>query len=461
MIGNYLFGQHIVSIIKIYPVTLTTIATILGVYFLYLIITEISLFPNIKSFSPLVKYIRLVGKAYINFRFSITIFVLFVSIIYFLSGYPAHRYFANDISEIGSPLLLFGMLLNTISMVDLFYFIFLIPPNEIRKFGIHYYENILLAIALILFSDGTASAFIAFVSFFASIMPRIFNRLIFFDKKQKLLIHIIRFFSLCIFFAVIFISSWVYGEAVKSASSGDVNKFMQSIAGINKGKAFSDSFPSQEGTIDNKEGNDKKEKAQSFLYYSKNYFYYLIERSSIYYYSFLVTMKDKNHLTTAPLLLPLKNFLFRLDYLFFGKLLGFQKPEISSICRLNFLEVTNFDISKKTGAAPGLLASFNYIFPLPLSIVLCALYLSFISKIFTNLLRNQFKEISGLGIILFYFYLQHFFQSPFDFLIILDSAVLYVLLIFFLSMGGREQNFEKNEVNNLEKNGFIMDKTFI
>ena len=140
---------------------------------------------------------------------------------------------------------------------------------------------------------------------------------------------------------------------------------------------------------------------------------------------------------------PLQTLLFRVDYLLGGPF-EIVKPEVGSIAQLNYRLLTAGVLRIREGSAPGLIASFNYVLAFPLNIVCCALYLRWLSNRVEALLSGQrHRRLSLLGVLLLITFLQVFFQSPFDFLMLIDDAVIYMVLLVGLSVAQREVRAER------------------
>lgn len=402
LLGNFLFQEHIYSSYTIYPLNAYGLSQILSVYLLYLVFSKIN-FPPI--YFPFFKIVSWIGKTYLRFRFIFAgLFCIFaLANLYFGFALHAYRYTSLSISERDSPLLLLGILTNSIITADLLYSMF-IRQKETIFFTKRYFENIFLSFILIITSHGTASAFLALFSLLYSFFPSIFEKFIFKKKEKWNLLSLIKSLFPFGMLAVILTVSWFYGESIKRSSVKEVESFYSY-------------FPEH--------GLDKQ--------FFENYFYYLIERFSIYYYSFTMTVESTtkvlHNVSIENIFFPLKTFLFRLDYLL-GGVFGMTKPEVTSICHLNYQILVNGPAGLKEGSCPGLLGSFNYIFNFPLNILFCSFYLSWVSKILDILLiRHKTSILSGFGSILFLFYIQAFFASPIDLLILLDSYILELLIV--------------------------------
>jgi hypothetical protein len=210
--------------------------------------------------------------------------------------------------------------------------------------------------------------------------------------------------------AVIFPIAWFSGETIKASSTGDVT-LVAAAASV----------------------ADRVRSDDRFL---ENYLYYFISSISSYYYSFLFTVEaPRNELryeSVSPLLLPIETFMFRLDYLL-GGLYEVERPAVGSLSQWNYVVMTSDEQSSRVGTSPGVLASFIYVFGFPLNVLLCAVYLHWVSKA-TNLLvaRHRSAVFSECGVLLFLLFVYDVFQSPFDILIVFDNSVLYRLLLIGL-----------------------------
>lgn len=480
IIGNIIFKEEIISSYKLYPLTYIALISIFSIYFLYLAISRaFSLsdsYINLSYLHSITKILNVLGTKYLNHRFSIAWGMTLFSLLYFFHGFSSYRYGTTSLSEINSPMLFACILMESVITFDLFYFFFLRHTQNIDISKKTYFSNILFASSLILLANGTGSAFIAFILFFASIAPKKFNIIIF--KEANLAFHkrLLYLMLHTIIFVFIIILAWNHGEAIKNVSlTKNPLVILKSSIGFWQGKAFKDNFSENiknnhaqnEQTAQNTNSqntqsapeihntpNSNSQNIQlikenlshlsNFLLYLKSFSYYFIERSSIYYYSFLYTVNENINLQGSPIIYPFNNMLFRMDYLFFRGMLGFKRPDPGSICSLNYQLLSKVIVPNK-GSAPGLLASFNYVFTFPFNFIFCIFYLVILSSLIDRLFSKTSNKISFFGILIIFLLFEIFFQSPFDILIIFDSTMLQLLLIIGLILACGQQNIKFNQ----------------
>ena len=141
-----------------------------------------------------------------------------------------------------------------------------------------------------------------------------------------------------------------------------------------------------------------------------------------------------------PLSYPLSSIEYRI-----GQLLGLnvQRPEIQSISRLNFI-ANSFKISESEGTSPGFFASFLYIMPLPFGILAAMIYIRWIISVI-----DRFFDLPGFKLSLFgsFFVLLQFlfaYQSPPDFLILLDNTVISIFLVWLFARFGENARLQQS-----------------
>ena len=123
-----------------------------------------------------------------------------------------------------------------------------------------------------------------------------------------------------------------------------------------------------------------------------------------------------------------------------GSPLAIPDPEFSAVGRLNYEIMTEEPLPDDTqGTSPGILAASNYVSPIPLAILFSTIYLSLFSAMIDRLVRGgNGQRITNLGIVLLLLYLNGFFQSPIDLLLVFDNLVISVLLILAISLSGEQ-----------------------
>lgn len=416
MAGNALLGDSLRSSYDILPLTPGSVAVLGAVYVLFLALSWYNVPVLPQTDLPLVTGVaRRVGEVYRRWRLPIAAAALILAVAYASAGFSRYRYLSEGISETGSLLLLLMNAMNMIITADLLHALFMEHGAELRILSSRYVENNLLALTLLITATGTASMFLALTALAYSLMPRAFRRLTFvrrghWDVKRAALTAVS-----AVTLPVVFFAAWLSGEAIKVSSHG-LAAFDKSVI-LTAGQQVLDRLAGGAG-------------------FARGYVLYLVERLSVYYYSFLLTAsrswEELQHGATSVLSFPLKTFLFRLDYLL-GSPLGAARPETGSIMVLNYQFLTVGPVSLREGSSPGLVASFNYVFPFPLNVVFCALFLRWVARAITvTVEKSKDETLSVVGALLLLAFVQSVFQSPFDLLMVFDEGVIYVLVLFCL-----------------------------
>lgn len=395
MIGNVLFHDSIVTIYKIFPLTLYSIMLPVAVYVVFLVLStsRIRFLPKVPI--PLLRSIvTRVGRMYQRLRLPFALTAVLLAMEYFSVGLNSYRYSYQGISQVNSWRLILVIILNVVISVDLFYCMFLRPKGVVKIFTRRYLENILLSLTLVLTANGTVSMFMAMTACFYSVSPKMFGRLIFFPKHWTSSRKLMRSVVLGMAILLIFPIAWLSGEAIKVSSSGHIDA-------LKAGVDLAEGFIADEDFV-------------------KEYFHYLVASLSSHYYSLLFTAASSRDVlsygTASPIVLPIDTLFFRADYLL-GGLYQVSRPEVGSLSRLNYVLLTAEEITPRQGTSPGLIASFNYVFIFPLNVLFCSFYLRWVARIIDVLFRQRHSEaLSGFGILLLLVFLQGVFQSPFDFL---------------------------------------------
>lgn len=412
MLGNFLFHDDIVSIYKICPLSFFSVFFILGIFACYLVLEKVKVGRLFRPNGIVYFVCKSIGRIYIKNRMH---FALFSIVIAFLSlgyGLSSYRYQTMGISQQSHvALILLSMLCINILMFDALASIFFHVGVNSKLSLNKRMQNIVVCVALLLLSNGVVTLFMGLFFCFYCFFPRIFFAIFFIDPSKIHIRYLIgRFFGWVFFSFLVFcvlMSAWLVGNAIKASSSGTtIYQSYQTKA---------------EGLIIN----------ANFL---ENYLYYLIETTSSSYYSYLLTLSGSDSMTDTgffyTLSYPLNTLLFRVDY-FLGGFFSVPKPQVSSVSHLNYFILVIKPRSVREGTSPGLIASFNYVFPFPLSGFFCALYMSFLSRILNVLLPSpQKKIISWCGVFIAVRFLLFLFQSPFDFITIFDDGFISLLMLY-------------------------------
>lgn len=412
MIGNSLFPDDIVSSYQIFPVGPTAVWTLATTFLLFLGLSSFRapMFPTL-SFPVLSNWIFRIGRAYRRYRLPFAVASVGVAIVYMSSGLSRYRYVAESISETGSPLMLGTNVLNLVLTADVFHSMFLERNTGRRPESRLFLENNLVVLALALTANGTVTMFLALAAAMRTLLPATFERLMFRRGRESRLRSALKGSLAVTAVGVVFMGAWFGGETIK-ASSGT-------------GVAFDLSVFLTSGTRVASRITDTAEFGRWFVFY-------LIERQSIYYYSFLHTCAlswtDLQHAFGPVLLVPFKTLAFRLDYLT-GGVMGIERPEISSVNVLNYRLLSAGPLNLREGSSPGLIAAFQYIFPLPLAVVFCALYLRWLAGAIDRTV-GRYRDLSIVGLLLLLAYTLGLFQSPFDLFIVFDEGTVFAALLF-------------------------------
>lgn len=161
----------------------------------------------------------------------------------------------------------------------------------------------------------------------------------------------------------------------------------------------------------------------------------MLEGTASHYYSTLqffdgfAQMRLESH--DAPISYPINAFRYRLDVLL-GEPAP-DRPPIQSISRLNFV-VLSERLSPTEGTSPGAVASFAYLMPVPIAMVVALAYLVLVSTLLNQLFRSESRKISLFGGIAIMIQVQVLFQSPLDFALIIDNGSVFLLTFALLSL---------------------------
>ena len=172
----------------------------------------------------------------------------------------------------------------------------------------------------------------------------------------------------------------------------------------------------------------------------KLFFLYLIESFSSHYHSMnysLANYPDFNPNIFLNLIkIPLESFWYRMNLIFgnAGELSGVGRPFVSGLSQFNFFQLTGNYQDLRQGTSPGLISSSIFLFGKNFGFFLSISYFLFLSRIIDHLMitskDNHYSLIGTFLMLLIFIFL---FQSPIDFLNIVDNGSILFLLIFALS----------------------------
>jgi hypothetical protein len=170
--------------------------------------------------------------------------------------------------------------------------------------------------------------------------------------------------------------------------------------------------------------------------YAEEFLPYLAERFSPSLVSLFITFDNygrdidlKKNLKNSREIF--SNFAFRVSKIF-GNIFSVEKPEAGSVMRINYLQITNGPPREREGTSPGIIPGFFMVLPIPLALLVIAIYITGLIWLINVLTRHMKKPISILGALLLIRFLNNFFASPVDLLLIFEPITIsFCLFIFF------------------------------
>jgi len=424
MIGLAIMSDDVPTIYKIVHASIYSnllLFSIYGLYFLLLYLPPISFKLTLFKKNLIINLAEKLGIFYKRNRLTFAFLFFIFSLIFFISEMSDYRNISGGMLQTLSITGWLTVIFNIIAILDIFYCVFM-STNHLEKVPvISFYGTInklvlsrrrigtiIISISLILSANGTASILTALIGLIYSLSPVNVEKFIYtsrFIDTNKLIMSGVRNVSFLMFFIGMFTVAWSSGELIKSHGSESNVSFLSMF----------------ENVLNN------------------SYITYIIVSISHYYYTLTFTVDNIvtnfNEYGLSTLKYPLSSFVFRLDILLAG-IMDISRPEIGSFSRLNYIELTSQAITERQGTSAGLIGSFNYVFVFPLNLIFCSLYMLWLSRLIDRLLIAHHRQsLSLIGTFLItVFFILVFFQSPFDFLIIIENAVITVIGFYLLSL---------------------------
>lgn len=111
-----------------------------------------------------------------------------------------------------------------------------------------------------------------------------------------------------------------------------------------------------------------------------------------------------------------------------------ERHKVWSVNRMNYLQIFSMDTRERTGASPGLIASFFYIPYFPFNLLFMVFYTIFILRYFNQgfQYRNKQYKFSNLLNIIILYYLIPMFESPVDLINFIGPTFIYSFFFFGL-----------------------------
>jgi len=412
-VGNVLLGDQLLSPFRQAPLTLYAVGLVAGTFLLYTLFSRsVFLVPRRAPSRPkMSRWLATAGRTYSRYRLVPALAALWLASMYYATGLNSFRYSVLPLSEVGSPLLFVTNLVMTAVGVDLFVMMFLRNPADARPLR-RVIEDLILSVSYLLSTNGAMAVVVGLSALLCSIGPKSFSAIVFSTRNLFSLTSTRRLGMATVTIVLLFTTGWLTNEGIKAASGGKADVVDAAVEAAQR-------VVSRDGW--------------AILYID-----YITSRTSVYYYSLLFSATDPDAEVAAvaeltPALLPLRNLAFRADFVL-GQPFGIPRPEVTSMRRVNWLVLAeNPAILPRAGASPGLIASFNYAMPLPLNVVFCALYLAWFARVVDlTLWRRGAQGVSLFGLFLLFIFWENFLQSPFDLMLIIDTAFLHVAAMYTL-----------------------------
>ena len=159
---------------------------------------------------------------------------------------------------------------------------------------------------------------------------------------------------------------------------------------------------------------------------------YLINRHSVHMSQALASIEDGYAINNLQIIQ--NSFLYRTNLLL-GKPSEIERPLISSYSRKALLQFADFegDINPRGGSSPGVLATFSMTFPPFFHLTFLFLFFLIVASFINYVLYSQPKLTWAGCLIICYFFLRIFLDSPADFFVPGPHMLALIVTIFLAS----------------------------
>ena len=402
MVSNLIFGQTSWSIYYYNQPATFVLLLILGFWLLIA--------------SPLFRF-KILRRRFLNETFrksqnflrrhtlTLAIFIGFLIGLFYSTSNMGFRYEAEGISSGGWKLILVTILQAVASILLMWLVvIFKVKGEKIRikdRFSVW-----VLTAALLYTISGAASFLNAALFLIFSLFPKFFLNIVFIKVNSP--VFSVKFIWSLIFpplllIVVVFFALTV-GDAIKMRSAPDIGELTFSI---------------------------------KFLVIR------IVDGISTHYYALVQFFEPRTYYFLERYDYPLNYHWTTIQYRL-GQILGLEttRPEVQSLMRLNFL-VNSFHIDEIQGTSPGAIASFVYILPLPLGLIVALLYLRWVNSLLDRFFFVQGFKLSVFGGIFAFQQMLFLYQSPVDFLVIFDNATILLFVTWFIAKMRSDNVFRK------------------
>ncbi len=352
-------------------------------------------------------------------RFFISIGCCLGAVLGYVGGLSDFRY-ASDSAFAGRSILVYLLaIIPNLLKFDFLYLIFFHANRDRHDARLNALTRIFVCGAFLFSINGTASALYSILYLFYAFAPNAFvKQLTKSTSRRKLFATLLVVLSIAVVTVAL---SWILGETIKRGGDFENTKVI----------AFDATFLAW-------------------------FFHWVMERCSSSYFSLLMVLDQHllqiNLEPLKNLYIPFQAIIYRLNILF-GQPFFIMKPEISSICRLNYL-LTTIQVAEREGTSPGLIGGFILCFPFPLSIITLVVYSASVIKLLNSFIGLMPRVPNLIGLVLIAWFFLPFFESPIDLLILIDDTNVTILLtLTFVYFKLRNQKRKLSSYKRWAKNG--------
>jgi hypothetical protein len=402
------------EVIKYYPVyriepfSIRFFISLFGTLLCFFIFSKIkfpAILSNIKELQTLIGFL---SKKYNRMRNYFILFSLSIGVCSLVTHASSFRYASSSLTESHTyGLIILNMVCYLILSLDLFSVLFSVNYNS---GGTKRRTDVLAAISYLTLSNGIITLFIALIMLVLISYPKF--RLVLYKTDKLSFKLIIRFLVFGFIMLLIVNFALRYGSIIKNASLGERQRLSVSIPTV---KLIGTSIGRVSSYYD------------TLLYTSSNAF------------GDNIAKKD------FAILVPFKTMYYRMSRLFPWLIAPEIKADYPSFSRSNYLNLSTTRSNLREGSSPGVISAFDYLFMFPFSIVICSLYLCFISNVIDRIMQNNSTKLSWFGAFFVFQLTCVFFESPFDLLNLLDNGTLLALGFYCMSIKSRPMLYRKKE----------------
>lgn len=375
--------------------------------FLILYVCSKKLFSESIIILPWHKVSLYIFKLYLKYRNYISVICFFIAVFTIYSGSSNLRYTTSSLSQKGSSSFIISIT-KTIIYFDLITIFFSYDDGYFSKFYKRKIISIIFLCSHFLLIGGSADTLIGMIILGRLYFKKTFSFLFYKNKNDGLISFkaFLRYLSIFLLFFPIISLVVAGGNFIKAdLEVVQLNILFSFLDSLNIfllyiGESFSSHVHSLNFSISN-HSNFNDNSIMEVLNVPLN------------------SLKHRTNILLGHLPYPLDN----------------DKPIYSSLTRFNYLKITGNYSDLRQGTSPGVLASFVYLGGGHLGAVICALYLNFISKKIDILYqkKNKSKRVTLIGVSIILFLFLFCFQSPLDFINVIDNISILFLMVLVYS----------------------------